>query len=199
MVARTKSDEFATSNCHTKGACSESGTGLLEMVLFIPVSLTLLFLFFDCAARFYQTSVTNELLRRTLSDAAQIKVLERDISGNEIYRQEKLQLFVGDLAEQLSQDLSSTIEKMPGLPTSTYGIRIELLDSRNSSTLGLLASAELGTPLSTSNIQVSSLLNISGPLSLLARVRAPTKGIFPKNPLNDAYFQIDTSWAIGLE
>ncbi len=199
MVARIKSNEFATSICPTKGACPESGTGLLEMVLFIPLGLTLLFLFFDCAARFYQTSVTNDLLRRTLSDAAQNKVLERDISGNEIHQQERLQLFVGDLAEQLSQDLSSTIEKMPGLQTSPYGIRVELIGNRNSRAPGLLASAELGTPLSTSKIQPSSLLRNSEPLSLLARIKAPTKGILPQNPLNDAYFQIDTSWTIGLE
>lgn len=188
-----------TNSHDTKGSCPETGTGLLEMILFIPIAFTLLFLFFDCAARFYQTSAVNDLLRRTLSDAAQNRILERDISGNEVYRREKLEFFVEDLAEQLSQDLSSIVKAMPGRQTLPYAIRLDLVDSRNSSSLVPLARAELGAPFSTPKMDLSPLSRNSKPLNLQARIKGSTKGILPKNPLSKAYFQINTSWAIGLE
>ena len=178
---------------------NSKGTGMLELVLFAPIALSLLFLFFDCAARFYQNSVANDLLRSTLNDASQSSLSERDISGNLFYPSKQLENFVNNLAEELSSELSSAFQTMPGRSPLQHRIRVEIHQNNSPTERSPLAKAELGDQSLVLETPIMPTALPANKLRLLAFISAPTRGILPQNPLNQSYFQIDTAWVIGLE
>jgi len=177
----------------------ERGTGVLEMVMFLPVALILLFLFFDCGLRYYQNSVANDLLRGSLNDASMSKLLRRNIFGNKEYSSQELETFVDTLAKKLSSNLQTHFLQLPGRRDFQHLLRVELHQASLPPGSAPLATSELGDRSLEINTSISPPAVASSNLRLSAMLSAPTKGILPQNPLNQAYFQIDTAWAIGLE
>jgi len=177
----------------------EKGTGMLEMVMFLPLALAILFLFFDCGLRFYQNSVANDLLRSSLNDASMTKLLKRDVFGNKDYSTQELETFVDSLANELSSSLESHFLSLPGRREFEHLLRVELHRSDLPQGSSPLAASELGDRSLQLKTSIISPTVLSNNLRLTAILSAPTKGILPQNPLNQAYFQIDTSWTVGLE
>jgi len=115
--AKLKGNILETGFCQT-------GTGLLELIMVLPLGLMIIFMSYDCAARFYQQALVKDLLRSRLGqpllEPLENITLNGQITINHIALNQETKL----LAKNINQSFGDALANFPGNSHHGYNVAV---------------------------------------------------------------------------